>query len=604
MMLTGAAAAGVINPDFEQFDAAGQPIGWNLPPKYAVERGAGSNGSAGLVYTCTGGVRQYASQAVKLEPGRVYRFGAYVKAEDVKGTGIASMCLTWTGENGKWLGELRSAYITRGTDGKWLKLAGLTKPLGEDVRGGSIAFCPEDGLSGRFFIDKVFFEEVPSVPVTAVYTSAYRGEAWEGNVTLAAALSPVAFGCPASALKAVFTVTGPTGVAVRKAIPLADPRKATVTLPVADVALGTNDVVCALVKGTKTVGSARTTLVRTSGPTGRKVYVDSRGRTIVDGKPFFPYGMYVNKLMFEERWLKRYCEASFNVFVPYAWPDRATLDRTTAAGLRFVYNVSADVNAKGASTNWIAASVRNIRDHKGLLGWYVFDEQPSANADLLTERYRLVSGIDRDHPTWCAQDLYDESGYFLDATDIFGTDPYPVPDYPLSQVTAAMRTADAGLMGVRSVWQVVQAWSWSWTDAVRWPNKRRPSETELRNMTWQAIAGGARGIIYYIFSDYCRDEPLDGEKVTDIWEEIKRVSREVKAHERVLLFAETESVPGLPAGVVGRIFREHGESWELLVNTTDKSVAKPGLKPYEVSMKRLSEKVVVRGLSPGQMEKD
>lgn len=59
----------------------------------------------------------------------------------------------------------------------------------------------------------------------------------------------------------------------------------------------------------------------------------------------------------------------------------------------------------------------------------------------------------------------------------------------------------------------------------------------------------------------------------------------MKAHERVLLFAETEDVPGLPEGVVGRVFRENGETWTLLVNTTEKPIPSLGLAPLEVRMK-------------------
>ena len=106
----------------------------------------------------------------------------------------------------------------------------------------------------------------------------------------------------------------------------------------------------------------------------------------------------------------------------------------------------------------------------------------------------------------------------------------------------------------------------------------------MRNMTWQSIAGGARGVIYYLYKYYCREEPLDGEKVTDIWAEIKRVSDELKTHERVLLFAETEALAGLPKGVVGRTFRENGEEWRLLVNTSCDPVDSLRLRPLDVSM--------------------
>ena len=45
-----------------------------------------------------------------------------------------------------------------------------------------------------------------------------------------------------------------------------------------------------------------------------------------------------------------------------------------------------------------------------------------------------------------------------------------------------------------------------------------------------------------------------------------------------------EALAGLPKGVVGRTFRENGEEWRLLVNTSCDPVDSLRLRPLDVSM--------------------
>jgi hypothetical protein len=82
------------------------------------------------------------------------------------------------------------------------------------------------------------------------------------------------------------------------------------------------------------------------------------------------------------------------------------------------------------------------------------------------------------------------------------------------------------------------------------------------------------------------------EPVEVLWPELKRIAAEIKKHERVLLFAETEAIADdkLPKGVVGRIFREMGEEWKLLVNTSStEAVESLGLAPLGMSFTKAEQ---------------
>ena len=97
-----------VNGDFES-----GTNGWkSIPADYVVEAGTGRNGSAALKYSSSatngsGLARLY----LDLKPGRLYRYGVWVKtALRKRATSGASVCIEWNDEKGKHLG---GAY-TRG----------------------------------------------------------------------------------------------------------------------------------------------------------------------------------------------------------------------------------------------------------------------------------------------------------------------------------------------------------------------------------------------------------------------------------------------------------------------------------------------------------
>lgn len=58
-----------------------------------------------------------------------------------------------------------------------------------------------------------------------------------------------------------------------------------------------------------------------------------------------------------------------------------------------------------------------------------------------------------------------------------------------------------GTFGFRSVWQVVQAFDWAWfvDPELNRTKCRMPTREEVRSMAWQAVAGGANGVLFWCF---------------------------------------------------------------------------------------------------------
>ena len=573
----------VVNGDFENFDAKGKAKNWYLPVRYRAVRGEGSNGSGGLVYENRDDPTYYqnASQRVDMRPGCVYRFGGWVKIDEISGKGGVALFVSWYDENGKYLGETQTSLLRKPTDG-WVKLEGISKPVAANAAKASVATVVQRGVLGRIAFDKLYVERYVRKPVVGVYTSAYRREAVEGKVSFSAALTPEAFPKGKKALIG-FKVTRPDGSVENFPAGRSLPDQARLELDIGKFGFGTNSVVCTATVDGREIGSAATTLVRAARPTPRKVTIDRYGRTVADGKLFFPLGMYSGRMTAEK--VARYRESAFNCIMQYGSPESAEMELFKDAGLKVIFDIASQYQASDKGTNHVSRAIGKFGGHPSVLAWYIYDEKPTSMIPLLEARQRLVEALDPDHPTWCAQDIFVETRHYLGACDVFGGDPYPVSKRPVSVATDAMREETKSLMGMRPIWQVVQAFGWNWVQPSQAKSQRCPTEAEKRNMAWQAIAGGARGLVFYMFDYYCPGAK-HAEDVDALWSEMKRISAEIKKHERVLLFADTVAIPDadLPKGVVGRFFREDGETWRLLVNTTDKPVHEFGLPPFGVSM--------------------
>jgi hypothetical protein len=148
-------------------------------------------------------------------------------------------------------------------------------------------------------------------------------------------------------------------------------------------------------------------------------------------------------------------------------------------------------------------------------------------------------------------------------------DRYPVPNKPIGEVFDSMREGNAATLKTKPVWYVPQSFGWGWLNRPR-THGRGPSRDELANMTWQSIAGGANGIIYYSFGQVMK-RPRDGsvDCFEAAWERAKSAASEVKKYEAVLLSAERAPVvSGGTDKVALRTWRHEGYVYLLAVNCT------------------------------------
>ena len=582
--VAGAAPSGslVRNAGFE--DGVGSAAdGWYIAPgQYACEARAGRSGTRALAYANDDVRAAYTipSAEVKLETGVAYRFGAWVKVENLTSGGDgAIVCVEWY-DGARYMGGAYAEGV-KGTSAGWVKVEGVTPRIPAGVTRAIVATLVRKGSVGRAWFDDVFVERFEPRPVHALLTTAYRDEAAEGAVSFRAALD-----LDADAVRThrgAFRYRSADGREQVVAAALSR-TVAWLDVDVGDLWPGVQTVRFVLSDGAgKTVGEAARDFTRQKPPHVRKVWIDAAGRTIMDGKPYFPMGTFWTDFTSTAD-VELYAKSPFNCIMPY-WghrnPDiRAMLDFCAEKGVRVIPNLKDfwDYGESATSPARTADFVNRLKDHPAILAWYVVDESPLSKLPQLRQRRELVARLDPEHPTWGCFYQYDQILDYLPSCDVIGTDPYPVGQSPIDLVSTSTRAAAEGTRGCRALWQVPQMFDWA---AYRKddPKARPPTFAEMRNMGWQCLANGANGLIWYSFFDV-KAEPR-GISFASRWADCCRIAEEIRRHEAILLAPKSRLLkPGALGPLVSaRLYSLDGFDALLVVN------ASPDARQVEMPLK-------------------
>ena len=579
MNVAGYATPLLLAAAFSPFTLLSAPVtgDFRLPSNglYRYEEGAGVDSGRAVVFEsrtpCGTGCP---SMNLDLQPGCRYAFSALVKAGDAKDA-VMQLMLEWRDANGRRLG---SAYGNPVNDNEvlpdgWLRYGGMTQPVKEGVKSASLHFYVAKGGSGRVVFDRFDLTRLESYSVGPLLSSAYRNVATGGIVRFVAPLHRFEdLKVDAGSFKPEFSYRGADGGmrTVRPGKFSLD--RAEISLDVGSMAAGTHPVSFSLSAKGRSYGTAELKFTRAARLPGRKVWIDPKRRLIVDGKPYFMLGMYWRKITEEE--LDAFCPSPFNTVLPCQRPERWQFDLCERRGLKMCYPFEHRYDVPGESTN-VVRIVKELRDHPALLLWYLNDERPVSMVKQVTARHDLVVSLDDQHPTWTMSDKPVNVKSFLGSYEIIGADAYPIGNalpghpFPIENVLKYARTARECSYGLYPLWHVPQAFSWGWFRKGRkdFIDMRYPTREEIRQMTWQYIAGGANGIIYYSFNTL-RDN-LKGSAFDGKWNELKEIAAEVKSFEDVFLTEEDAPVvTGMTASVGARAWRYGGDVWLLAVNAT------------------------------------
>ena len=581
-------SAAVENGTFES-----SASGWkNVSGEYRFERTAGRNGTGALVFESKTPADDSAvpEQLVPVIPGRIYDFEAWLKPEGLHKPGTTVLLSVLT-KYGKKITDIYTGGA-RGT-ADWKRLSVRIPRLQADAAFVRLRPCARKGAIGRCVFDDIDLRLYVARPVGLMKSTAYRDEAADGRVTFFAETSlDSAEGFKLDDAYAEFVWHTADGDIRRTRADLFDGLSASWTCDVAKLAFGTNDVVCELkTNAGKTLGSNAMSFIRLVESPRYTVMFDAHKRTLVNGMPFFPLGIYVSS--FDTNAICRIAKSPFNCIMPYVAPDKAGLDFCLEKGLKVFYlcrdypdrqSDDAEVALKDEKAR-LAPRVDMVKRHPAVLAWYINDERPLSMHDRLLTRYRALREMDSEHPVWSVLYQVTELRGYVDTSDVLGSDPYPVPG-PLGMAAEWTRLTCEASFGAQPVWQVPQAFDWSLFRANTPSNEvacganRMPKFDEMRSMAWQCIAEGANGLIFY---SYTALEKMDWRMPYEkTWGDVKRLAAELERFMPMLL-SEPFPVPSVK-GVSSRAWRKDGDVWMLFCNSKQQPVETFAVAPVATVM--------------------
>ena len=562
----------VKNPGFEDLDV---PV-WKLGKYMTVEEGVGRNGSRGVRWKSGDACckTSYITQGdIPAEPGRIYSYEGWIKLGGGLTNGPVYFNMGCRTRGGKSLAHVEGRPLIRQPQLKgkgWVKVSGATARAPVGTAFVSISCHAPLNCTGEVFLDDFKVTASEKRYVEYVYTSAYRDLAVDGKVTFAVPYICPPEDCPLADLAPEFVFKDADGRECRvraDRVGEDEPRETSfaATIDVARFALGTQNVRAELrTKDGKVLDAAEVAFTRAAARPPLKVWFDPLTRTIVDGKPFFPLGMYFGQNTREE--LDIYTQAAFNTV--FCSASTQALDLVRSYGLKGIVGMLSYVDPE-----ILTRRLRELKDHPALLAWYTNDEMPPGLAPrqaMLQEVYRRE---DPHHPTFTVLDKPWQVRIFMPTFDVIGMDPYPIGNHRGGIETAYGWGASCArqCLDMRPMWQVPQAFNWRWfRKGPDEPEFRFPTPEEFRSMTWQAIAAGANGLMYYSFGAMRRQFKPDD--FAYHWTYVKAVVAEVAKHIPILLSdGLPPTVEGATAAVPVRAWRNKDEVWLLAVNTLRKT---------------------------------
>ncbi|MCE5241500.1 hypothetical protein LLH23_23795, partial [bacterium] len=316
----------------------------------------------------------------------------------------------------------------------------------------------------------------------------------------------------------------PVGAQAGQAVTIR-PQAATLThgLPLPSLPPGQYDLLATLRQGQEKLAEVRSPFVLHPRP---KVYFDDRNVCFVEGKPFFPLGMYhVAWAATKEQMLQcveDLAAAGFNtVHTSCTNLDnfQAVLDRARALGLHVI------PEGIGAGS----PALQRFKDHPAILAWNSGDEPDCANVppEQVGRNIDALYDTDASHPLYTTVANAAVLLKYAPYVDVFSNDPYPVSGGRKNAIAVARQTAQAreAVQRQRPLWIVPQCFGY--TDGP-W---NVPTPAQERSMTYQALIEGANGLIWYVYDDR-RFKVLEH---PELWAMMKQLVAEIKTLTPILL---------------------------------------------------------------------
>ena len=537
----------------------------------SIENGCGRNQTSGLKYDRTlPDEYVIAYQNVVLQPGTSYRFGVWIKTEgELEGDG-AALCMEHYDRNGSWRSTAHSSSrVTDASHWQWIEGTLATPPEAEGELVYRFSCYMMKGTTGLAFFDDAVVEEIAE-------------SGW-----LIAQTWPTHSVCPASdgKLKLSCLKAGDTGReivyeelvclgrlsvdgggVVERTAELNASGCVTVQFGKLAPGRGELEIIIADPQSRSFIGRQKWP-VSIEARDSAGVQIDEHGRTLVNGKPFMPIGLYCYDLQKED--LDCIADSAFNTVLPYGSLDlrfngssfthqaaiREVLDYCEQKGLKLIFALKdllpapvvaspvAEWNGIEGGDEIVKRVVESFGDHPAILAWYICDEADVNQLDTLVARRRLMNCLDPSRPSLAVFYQIESIPCYLPCSDILGLDPYPIARNACNQMTVVEQAMNWGERCGMPLWTVPQIYNAGLYDpevregdtAKFYREYTEPTEHQMLAIVLREVIAGAKGFIFYSYFDLRPGRGPDSKQFERRWPEVCRVASILKSLEPFIL---------------------------------------------------------------------
>ena len=313
----------------------------------------------------------------------------------------------------------------------------------------------------------------------------------------------------------------------------------------------------------------------------RKIYIDDKLRTWINGKITFPLGLYAGEYNSTHR--DNWINSPFNMIFNGGTTSNMIKELYESTNHRLYsiqylgHNAATysqnEEEIKKARENALNV-VKNNKNYEGLIGYYFIDEPGPGAANSMKNTTFAIREEDPNHFVYSAVNQRASLNLLKEGLDVIGTDCYPATTSDALHCVSTVATEGIrNMANAKANWAVIQIYDKT-IDGEKGQNA--PTELELKNMLYQAIAAGAMGLFAFdysnLWSSKAHNPPQsEWEKVVKVFTEFRDVyAKFVYAVEEP--FREAYNFPeiiySIPRGenVIVRIWKDGNYDYILLVN--------------------------------------
>ncbi|EMS14700.1 carbohydrate binding domain containing protein [Entamoeba histolytica HM-3:IMSS] len=545
-----------------------------------------------------GGIKQ---RIDNLETGMTYKLSAYIRMKDVQNGNVLIFSESLDSEEGIYGYSSSITECTSGTcNDKWylLEIVGNSGFIQSAHTFGILLHAA--GALGEFWIDDVSMEAVNPDILTTLQVVSWRQEAYKDEIEIRSGINVentifekgdyLSFKLELSSQTTSSKLTSET-YTLKKEL-----RQRIVSFIINPSTLNpgyyTVKLTCTNSYKTQKVESIETTLRVLDHKPSYTTYIDEHLITWKDGKKFFPLGLYFDEIVDSDLELLK--DSPFNLIIGPGGMTPETVQHIYTATNNQI-NVIRPVT-KGACVDPNKCSeqdfndglvilkglISQFKDIEGFFGYYPVDEPLTTFIDRLKQVTWTIRENDEKHVVYTAVNKNREVATLKEGMDCFGLDVYPVQnEEPLYAVWLVAERGRKGVANGQGLWNIIQIFDWT---VYKKPNEEPPTEQQIRQMTYQTIAGGSMGIIYYDFTDLHK---MNSKTSFDKqWNSVKKIAQELKDKYVDIIYSidipnENYNLPEQGHDVGTRIWKKDNSDYILIVNNQNKEITYTFDRPSE-----------------------